>query len=94
MQTIPEIVNFFNDGQAFIAAAEQPEFTYADIKKQIDSTKVFFEKNLIQKTDTVAIVCENGPLMATSFLASKVIVVPKAHAEHTCSFLGQFVLSF
>ena len=70
MQTIPEIVNFFNDGQAFIAAEEQPEFTYADIKKQIDSTKVFFEKNHIQKTDTVAIVCENGPLMATSFLAT------------------------
>ena len=70
MQTIPEIINFFNDGQACIAAEEQPDFTYADIKKQIDSTKVFFEKNDIQKTDTVAIVCENGPLMATSFLAT------------------------
>ena len=70
MQTIPEIVNFFNDDQTCITAEDQPDFTYADVKKQIDSTKVFFEKNHIQKTDTLAIVCENGPAMETSFLAT------------------------
>ena len=70
MKTIPEIVNFFNDDQAYITTEDQPVFTFADIKKQIDSTKDFFEKNHIQKTDTIAIVCENGPVMATSFLAT------------------------
>jgi acyl-CoA synthetase (AMP-forming)/AMP-acid ligase II len=70
MKTIPEIVNFFNDDQAYITTEDQPVFTFADVKKQIDSTKDFFEKNHIQKTDTIAIVCENGPVMATSFLAT------------------------
>jgi len=70
MKTILEIVNFFNDDQAYIITEDQPVFTFADIKKQIDSTKDFFEKNHIQKTDTIAIVCENGPVMATSFLAT------------------------
>ena len=70
MKTIPEIVNFFNDDQAYIITEDQPAFTYADVKRQIDWTKDFFRKNDIQKTDTVAIVCENGPIMATSFLAT------------------------
>jgi len=70
MKTIPEIVDYFNDDQVYITTEDQPVFTFADIKKQIDSTKDFFRKNQIQKTDTIAIVCENGPVMATSFLAT------------------------
>ena len=70
MKTIPEIVNFFNDDQAYIITEDQPAFIYADVKRQIDWTKDFFRKNDIQKTDTIAIVCENGPVMATSFLAT------------------------
>ena len=58
MKTIPEIVNFFNDEQVFITTESQPVFTYADLKKQVDWTKDFFNKNHIQKTDTIAIVCE------------------------------------
>ena len=69
MKTIPEIVNFFNDEQVYIATEDQPTFTYADLKRQIDWTKDLFNKNHIQKTDIIAIVCENGPVMATSFLA-------------------------
>jgi len=70
MKTIPEIVNFFNDDQVFITTENQEFFTFADLKKQIDWTKDFFRKNYIKKTDTIAIVCENGPVMATSFLAT------------------------
>ena len=70
MKTIPDIVNFFNDDQVFITTENQEFFTFADLKKQIDWTKDFFRKNHIKKTDTIAIVCENGPVMATSFLAT------------------------
>ena len=70
MKTIPEIVNFFNDDQIYITTEDQPVFTFADLKKQIDWTKDFFKKNHIQKSDTIAIVIENGPVMATSFLAT------------------------
>ena len=70
MKTIPEILNFFNDEQVFITTESQPALTYADLKRQVDYTKDFFNKNHIQKTDTIAIVCENGPVMATSFLAT------------------------
>ena len=70
MKTIPEIANFFNDDHVYITTKDHPDFTFADLKGQIDWTKDFFNKNHIQKTDTIAIVCENGPLMATSFLAT------------------------
>ena len=70
MKTIPDIVNFFNDDQVFITTENQEFFTFVDLKKQIDWTKDFFRKNHIKKTDTIAIVCENGPVMATSFLAT------------------------
>ena len=70
MKTIPEITNFFNDDQAYIAAEDRPVFTFADLKKQINWTKDFFIKNQIQKTDTIAIVIENGPLMASAFLST------------------------
>ena len=70
MKTIPEIINFFNDDKVYITTEDQPVFTFADVKKQIDWTKYFFRKNHIQKTDTIAIVCENGPVMAASFLAT------------------------
>ena len=60
---------FFNDDQVFITTENQAFFTFADLKKQIDWTKYFLGKNHIEKTDTIAIVCENGPVMATSFLA-------------------------
>ena len=70
MKTIPEIVNFFNDEQVFITTESQPALTYADLKRQVDWTKDFFNKNHIQKTDTIAIVCENGPVMAASFLST------------------------
>ena len=56
MKTIPEIVNFFNDEQVFITTESQPVCTYADLKRQVDWTKDFFNKNHIQKTDTIAIV--------------------------------------
>ena len=69
MKTIPGIVNFFNDDQVFITTENQAFFTFADLKKQSDWTKDFLGKNHIEKTDTIAIVCENGPVMATSFLA-------------------------
>ena len=69
MKTIPDIVNFFNDDQVFITTENRAFFTFADLKKQIDWTKDFLGKNHIEKTDTIAIVCENGPVMATSFLA-------------------------
>ena len=70
MKTIPDIANFFNDNKVFITSEEQTYFTFADLKKQIDWTKNFFRKNNIGKKDTIAIVCENGTLMATSFLAT------------------------
>jgi len=70
MKTIPKIVNFFNDDKVFIVSEDHSVFTFADLKKQLDWTKDFFRKNHIQKTDTIAIVCENGPIMATSFLAT------------------------
>ncbi len=70
MKTIPEIVNFFNDDKVFITTEDHSVFTFADLKKQLDWTKEFLRKNKIQKTDTIAIVCENGPVMATSFLAT------------------------
>lgn len=70
MKTIPEIVNYFNDDQVYITSENESILTFADVKKQLDWTKDFFRKNHIQKTDTVAIVCENGPVMATSFLAT------------------------
>ena len=70
MKTIPEIVNFFNDDKIFITTEDHSVFTFADVKKQLDETKDFFRKNHIQKTDTIAIVCENGPVMAASFLAT------------------------
>ena len=49
MKTIPEIINFFNDDQVYITIENQPAFTFADLKKQIDWTKDFFTKNYIQK---------------------------------------------
>ena len=70
MKTIPEIINFFNDDQVYITAEDRSVFTFADLKKQIDWTKDFFRKNQIQKTDTIAIVIENGPLMASAFLST------------------------
>ena len=70
MKTIPEIVNYFNDDQVYIISEDESVLTFADVKKQLDWTKNFFRKNHIQKTDTIAIVCENGPEMATSFLAT------------------------
>ena len=70
MKTIPEIVNYFNDDQVYIISEDESVLTFADVKKQLDWTKIFFRKNHIQKTDTIAIVCENGPEMATSFLAT------------------------
>ena len=70
MKTIPEIVNYFNDDQVYITSEDESVLTFADVKKQLDWTKNFFRKNHIQKTDTIAIVCENGPEMATSFLAT------------------------
>ena len=70
MKTLPEIVNFYNDEKVFITTESQPAFTYADLKRQVEWTKNFFNKNHIQKTDTIAIVCENDPVMATSFLAT------------------------
>ena len=70
METIPEIVNFFNDDQVYIISEDRPVFTFVDLKRQIDWTRDFFRKNHIQKTDIIAIVIENGPIMATSFLAT------------------------
>lgn len=70
MKTIPEIINFFNDDRVYITSENNSVFTFADLKKQIDWTKDFFKKNHIKKTDTVAIIIENGPAMATSFLAT------------------------
>ena len=70
MNTIPEIVNFFDDNHVYIASENGSIFTFADLKKQIDWTRDFFIKNHIQKTDTIAIVIENGPVMASSFLAT------------------------
>ena len=43
MKTIPELINFFNDDHVYIISEDQAVFTFADIKKQIDSTKYFFE---------------------------------------------------
>ena len=70
MKTIPEVINFFNDDQVYITAEDKTVLTFADLKKQIDWTKDFFRKNQIQKTDTIAIVIENGPLMASAFLST------------------------
>jgi len=70
MKTIPEIINYFNDDKVYITSENESVLTFAEVKKQLDWTKDFFRKNHIQKTDTVAIVCENGPVMATSFLAT------------------------
>ena len=70
MKTIPEIVNYFNDDQVYLISEDESVLTFADVKKQLDWTKNFFRKNHIQKRDTIAIVCENGPEMATSFLAT------------------------
>ena len=70
MKTIPEIINYFNDDQVYITSENGSVLTFAEVKKQLDWTKDFFNKNHIQKKDTVAIVCENGPVMATSFLAT------------------------
>ena len=69
MKTIPEIANFFNDNKIFIISENRPFFTFADIKKQINWIKVFFKNQKILKTDTVAIVLENGPEMASCFLS-------------------------
>ncbi len=70
MKTIPEIVDYFDDNETYIISEEQPVLTFADLKKQILWTKDFFIKNQINKTDTLAIVIENGPEMATSFLST------------------------
>ena len=70
MKTIHEIVNYFNDDQVYLISEDESVLTFADVKKQLDWTKNFFRKNHIQKRDTIAIVCENGPEMATSFLAT------------------------
>ena len=35
MQTIPEIVDYFNDNKTYIKAENRPVFTFADLKKQI-----------------------------------------------------------
>ena len=70
MKSILEIVNFYNDDQPYIITEDQQVFTFANLKKQITWTKDFFKNNQIQKTDTIAIVSENGPIMATSFLAT------------------------
>ena len=78
MKTIPDIVNFFNDNKIFILTENRPFFTFADIKKQIDWIKVFIANHEILKTDTIAIVLENGPEMASCFLsiASNCCVAP------------------
>ena len=68
MKTIPEIANFFNDNKIFIISENRPFFTFADIKEQINWTKVFFTNQKILKTDTIAIELENGPEMASCFL--------------------------
>ena len=69
MKTIPEIVNNFNDNKIFILTENRPFFTFADIKNQIYWTKVFFVDQQILKTDTIAIILENGPEMASCFIS-------------------------
>jgi len=69
MKTIPEIVDFYNDDKVFITTENQLDFTFSDLKKQIEWTVNFLNNNYIQKSDTVAIVLENGAEMATSFLS-------------------------
>ncbi|PPR44039.1 MAG: putative sulfoacetate--CoA ligase, partial [Alphaproteobacteria bacterium MarineAlpha5_Bin11] len=70
MQTIPEIVDYFNDNKTYIKAENRPVFTFADLKKQIISTKIFFQNHQVKKNDTVAIILQNGPEMASSFIAT------------------------
>ena len=42
MKTIPEIVDIYNDNKIFMLAKNRPNFTYADLKKQINWAKNFF----------------------------------------------------
>ena len=69
MKTIPEIVDFYNDDKVFITTENRLDFTFSDLKKQTEWTVNFLNNNDIQKSDTVAIVLENGAEMATSFLS-------------------------
>ena len=69
MKTIKEIVHFYNDHQVYITTENQPVFTFSDLKNQIDWTKNFLHNHNLQKNDTIAIVLDNGPEMATSFLS-------------------------
>ena len=69
MKTIKEIVHFYNDHQVYIITENQPVFTFSDLKNQIDWTKNFLHNHNLQKKDTIAIVLDNGPEMATSFLS-------------------------
>ena len=70
MKTIPEIVNFFNDDHVYIESENRKNCTFVDLKKQIDWTRDFFIRNAIQINDTIAIVIDNGPEMATAFLST------------------------
>ena len=69
MKTIPEIVDFYNDDKVFITTENRLDFTFSDLKKQIEWTVNFLNNHDIQKSDTVAIVLENGAEMATSFIS-------------------------
>ena len=69
MKTIKEIVSFYNDDEVYITTERNTSFTFADLKKQVNWTKNFFVEQNISKQDTVAIIIDNGPEMATSFLS-------------------------
>ena len=69
MKTIPEIVDFYNDDNVFITTENRLDFTFSDLKKQTEWTVNFLNNNEIKKSDTVAIVLENGAEMATSFIS-------------------------
>jgi acyl-CoA synthetase (AMP-forming)/AMP-acid ligase II/thioesterase domain-containing protein len=44
--------------------------TYKDLKEQLDYTQNLFQKNGIQQNDCVAVILNNGPEMATTFLTT------------------------
>ena len=69
MKTILEIVNYFNDQEAFLLSEEKKDFLYSDLKKQINYTHDFFTKKNIQKEDTIAIIIKNGPDLASLFVS-------------------------
>ena len=51
MKTIPEIVDFYNDDKVFITTENRLDFTFSDLKKQIEWTVNFLNNNYIQKSD-------------------------------------------